>query len=136
MPRGGTPKRGGARPRGKTARTPVEDWTSKIEYKNISLLSLNTVVEQMGKSPRVSDALSIGRGALKEIREWVRSYDERNSNKLRAWMAFVEDWKVLRLGVSLQVRLYVEQVLWDAGGKYRELVTGFRAIDNRVKTRK
>lgn len=41
---------------------------------------------------------------------------------------FMSDWKWLRLLVPLQVRLFVEQILWDRGGRWRQLVTGFRPV--------
>lgn len=45
--------------------------------------------------------------------------------------AFEGDWKWLRLSVPLQVRLLVEQVLWDKRGGWRDLVTGFGPVKGR-----
>lgn len=42
--------------------------------------------------------------------------------------AFLEDWKWIRLAIPLQVRLAVEQMLWDRGGDWRKLVTGFSPV--------
>lgn len=47
--------------------------------------------------------------------------------------AFGEEWKWTRLLVPLQVRLFVEQVLWDKRGGYRDLVTGFAPVKTRGK---
>ncbi len=38
-------------------------------------------------------------------------------------------WKWVRLGLPLQLRLGCEQLLWDTGGEFRTLITGFRAIE-------
>lgn len=54
------------------------------------------------------------------MRSWIRSYASPR--------AFQADWKWMRLMVPLQFRLLVEQVLWDLGGDWRKLVTGFRPI--------
>lgn len=42
---------------------------------------------------------------------------------------FKSDWRWQRLLIPLQVRLFVEQVLWDRGLPWRSLITGFRAIE-------
>ncbi len=46
---------------------------------------------------------------------------------------FEEDWKWVRIAIPLQVRLIVEQILWDRGGRWRELVTGFKPIAKKVR---
>ncbi len=46
---------------------------------------------------------------------------------------FESDWKWTRLVVPLQVRLLVEQVLWDKRGGWRDLVTGFGPVKGRNK---
>lgn len=38
-------------------------------------------------------------------------------------------WSRVRTFISLQVRLVVEQVLWERGGKWRTYVTGFGPVD-------
>ena len=42
---------------------------------------------------------------------------------------FREHWKWRRILVPLQLRLVVEQMLWDMGLPWRSLITGFRAIE-------
>ena len=49
----------------------------------------------------------------------------------RSPRAFEEDWKWLRLVVPLQLRLLVEQILWDKRGGWRDLVTGFGPVKGR-----
>ena len=44
---------------------------------------------------------------------------------------FEADWKWVRLVVPLQMRLMVEQILWDKKGGWRDLVTGFRPVKGR-----
>lgn len=45
---------------------------------------------------------------------------------------FEADWKWIRLVVPLQVRLLVEQLLWDKRGGWRDLVTGFGPVKGRT----
>ena len=42
--------------------------------------------------------------------------------------AFEREWKWARLVLPLQVRLAAEQGLWDLGGDYRRLVSGFKPL--------
>ncbi len=42
--------------------------------------------------------------------------------------AFANEWKWARLAISLQARLAAEQGLWDLGGDYRRLISGFAPI--------
>ena len=42
--------------------------------------------------------------------------------------AFAREWKWARLALPLQARLAAEQGLWDLGGDYRRLVSGFEPI--------
>lgn len=61
---------------------------------------------------------------------------------LRAWVgefenaaAFQRHWVRARLFVPLQIRLAMEQLLWELGGGYRNLITGFgpaRDVGNAV----
>ncbi len=60
------------------------------------------------------------RALVAVVSTWIRSYS--NAREFRA------DWKWMRLLVGLQQRLFIEQVLWDKGGDWRKLVTGFRPI--------
>lgn len=48
---------------------------------------------------------------------WVSEYE--------SIAAFKRDWVRARLFVPLQIRLAMEQLLWELGGDYRSLVTGF-----------
>ena len=41
---------------------------------------------------------------------------------------FRQFWVRARLLVGLQTRLFVEQVLWELGGPFRLLVTGFNPV--------
>ncbi len=44
--------------------------------------------------------------------------------------AFASEWKWARLALPLQTRLAAEQGLWDLGGDYRRLVSGFKPIED------
>ncbi len=71
------------------------------------------------------EALRLAKAMARAARKLVNSY--------RGPRAFEQDWKWLRLAVPLQVRLVVEQVLWDKRGGYRDLVTGFGPVRGRNK---
>ncbi len=47
---------------------------------------------------------------------------------------FQEDWKWVRIAIPLQVRLIVEQILWDRGGSWKKLVTAFKPINKRPES--
>lgn len=51
------------------------------------------------------------------LNRWVDEYP--------AVVDFQADWVRARLFVPLQIRLAMEQLLWERGGGYRSLVTGF-----------
>lgn len=92
-------------------------------YKNISLLWVQTLMDQAAKSPRVSEALKLATAARKEIYEWLVSYERRKTGG--GFSAFWYDWKKLRLCINLQTRLLVEQVCSDLGPPWSKVVTGF-----------
>lgn len=62
-----------------------------------------------------------------------RSLDDFNGLKQLLWSGgfdrFVDSWKLGRQLVPLQGRLVMEQVLWDLGGPWRTLVSGFKPLD-------
>lgn len=98
------------------------------KYRNISLLALKTATSQIDNAHSVSAALNIATNQMNLIKSWINSYEERNGRDMGRYM-FKEHWKVLRHWVSLQTRLAIEQVLWERGGFYRQLVSGFRPLD-------
>ncbi len=57
--------------------------------------------------------------AAGDVNTWIRKKYGHDSE------AFWDDWKWLRVGVELQVRLFVEAVLWERGGEWRRMITGF-----------
>lgn len=65
-------------------------------------------------------AATVGRGLANGIRDTLNSYSGPK--------AFEQDWKWARLVVPLQIRLMVEQVLWDRRGGWRDLVSGFKPV--------
>lgn len=66
----------------------------------------------------------------REWKSWIDSYESYNRDVPRRIIlaAFTQHWKRLRLRLPLQDRLVIEQILWDKGAEWRELVTGFRPI--------
>lgn len=99
----------------------------KPKYRDISLVALKTAASQIDNAHSVSAALNIATNQMNLIKSWINSYSQRNDKSVAFYM-FREHWKILRHWVSLQTRLAIEQVLWEYGGEYRKLVTGFRPI--------
>ena len=83
----------------------------------------------------VRQALRLRRLAIERLKltgRHMANLARDTSRVTTAWMdsyktpfAFERDWKWLRLEVDLQTRLFVEQVLWDRGGVWKAMVTGF-----------
>ena len=74
------------------------------------------------------------RGAVDEVRRLVSLLTDMIEG-YRSAREFERDWKWIRLVVPLQVRLLVEQILWDKRGGWRDLVTGFGPVKGRYGTR-
>jgi len=86
---------------------------------------LDYLYEALKKSldPRIELCEEINR----MIRDWVESYDTDNAPGL-GYRSFFYHWKIQRTFVPLQVRLAVEQILYDKGEPWRRLVSGFRPL--------
>lgn len=78
-------------------------------------------MEQASKSLSMSDAAKILRELEASARKWVDGY-EKEFAEFRAM------WRKVRNAVPLQTRLMVEQILWEKGGTWRGLVSGFKPI--------
>ena len=71
----------------------------------------------------------------KGVAEEVRRLVEMARNLIEGYQTpreFEADWKWIRLAVPLQLRLMVEQILWDKRGGWRDLVTGFGPVKGRT----
>lgn len=62
------------------------------------------------------------------IARWIDGYVAGNSSKRLAYLGFAYHWKLLRVWVPLQLRLATEQVLYEKGEPWRQLVTGFGVV--------
>lgn len=60
------------------------------------------------------------------IKSWLDAWDRRYGPS--AVDAFGLEWRYFRTCVSLQVRLLIEQVLYERGGGWRRFVSGFKPI--------
>lgn len=80
-------------------------------------------MEQASKSLSMSDAADILRELEASARKWVDGYD-----KAGGFAEFRSMWRKVRNAVPLQTRLMVEQILWEKGGTWRGLVSGFKPI--------
>lgn len=68
-------------------------------------------------------------GAIKRMRILrVRASEWIESEYGNDYVSFSLDWKVARMGISLQARLLVEQVLYDKGLPWSKLCSGFRPV--------
>lgn len=75
----------------------------------------------------------------REIESWrrIRVFNDAASQRARrladsiskrGWPKFAQYWKVRRLSVTLQLRLYVEAVLFSMGKPWSDLVSGFKPL--------
>ncbi len=64
------------------------------------------------------------------IRGWIDGYEANNTPRV-AVLGFEYHWKIIRVWVSLQFRLAVEQVLYEKGQPWSDLVTGFGPVKAR-----
>ena len=90
------------------------------------------LVEELLKSPLVNRTIVkwFSRGVVHEVRRMVTSL-EKVIGGYSGPKEFEADWKWVRLMVPLQLRLLVEQILWDKRGGWRDLVTGFGPVKGR-----
>lgn len=88
---------------------------------------LQVVRKLMTKTNRLTQKLDWMQQMAAQWKTWIEGYERLNGARI-GFAAFRADWKYVRLWIDLQERLLVEQVLYDKGGYYRELVSGFRPI--------
>jgi hypothetical protein len=69
------------------------------------------------------EALKLARGARAICHSWLASYGGEKDRE--AFDKFRRDWICLRVGIALQVRLMVEQLLYERGEPWSSLCTGF-----------
>lgn len=101
-------------------------------YKNISVWLLNKEAKLIGDFlgyKSMSSCLSAARWIRVELYEWITSYELREKTPGRGFEEFWEDWRIFRVWCPLQVRLAVEQILWELGGRYRKAITGFGPME-------
>lgn len=77
---------------------------------------------------KVSEQLKLFTALRAEIWEWIDSYETNEKAPGEGFALFKRHWKLLRLGIGLQVRLLVEQILYDRGEPWSRLCTGFGSI--------
>jgi hypothetical protein len=99
-----------------------------LGYKDINPWLVEQYMSKAAKSLRMQDLLTLARSARTELYGWIVSYQERETAKGTAFNKFKADWNVARLVIGLQSRLMAEQILWELGPPWRNLVTGFRPI--------
>jgi len=67
----------------------------------------------------VNDAVDTMRAIAGDVQRWM---DSDYGDDVRR---FASNWRWVRMLISLQVRLIIEQILWDRGGDWRKMITGF-----------
>jgi hypothetical protein len=85
-----------------------------------SPLMCHLVMKAIQTAPTMSGAIERMRILRVRANEWIES--EYGGD----YVAFRLDWLVARMGIPLQARLLVEQVLWDKGKPWAQLCSGFR----------
>lgn len=92
----------------------------------VAQLAMSKTMPLMGT---VGKQLDLMTGIRADLWRWIDEYENREKAPGEGYELFKHQWKLLRLGVGLQARLLVEQILWDKGNPWRELITGFGAIE-------
>lgn len=101
-------------------------------YKNISVWLVNRMARSIANpvvGMEMSAALAGARWLRNELYEWIISYVQREMYEGQGFEEFKSDWRIFRVWCPLQVRLAVEEILWQLGPPYRKLITGFAPID-------
>lgn len=90
-------------------------------FTTLSPLWTHQQYKALQKAKSMDDAIKIARAIYAEAYRWVQSYEND-------FIRFKYDWKVVRQALPLQVRLTVEQVLWNEGPPWRSLCSGFLPV--------
>lgn len=100
--------------------------------KDINLGLMLAEAKAISSDPGIILAMRRANWIRQELYEWVRSYEERGGEVGKA--LFRRDWTFFRTWVPLQIRLAIEQILWNSFGEYRDLVSGFDPIGKKRGT--
>lgn len=77
--------------------------------------------------PRTEDIVALGEEINQRVKKWLDGYVWQHGEEI-GYYVFWYHWKIIRVWMPLQFRLAVEQVLYDRGYPWRNLVTGFGTI--------
>lgn len=115
-----------------------EDDPSKIKYPNLNEVrilmtsTINFMVVQI--APSATQCIQGSQKAAKLMQDWIRSYPDAYpafngvDAVTRGYAMFVQEWLYFRHTIPLQLRLICEQILFDEGYPWRQLVTGFKPV--------
>ena len=116
--------------RGKTAPQPggITQPPTSTEYyaQDINPWYLQQQLDNVPRLQHADQCIRTAREVYHTLFRWVDSYEDRAPPGITGFNRFALDWAIYRLGISLQMRLMVEQVLWNKGRPWSTLVTGFR----------
>ncbi len=84
-----------------------------------TVTELRVLIELLQNASAADEAAGALTRLSGDLATAVHGYGARRFRKL---------WVRARLLVGLQSRLFIEQVLWELGGPFRDLVTGFRPV--------
>lgn len=106
---------------------------TKIRYPDstrVQILLRDTFVDILGTKVMVPfTALLKNSQELSQIMySWIESYAQPGVPEERAYATFRMHWIYYRLVIPLQLRLMVEQLLYERGYPWRGLVTGFNPV--------
>lgn len=98
------------------------------KFRNLNWIVLGAIRKNLDLHKSLSGKIDQMNRLYREYEKWIDSYEDRNGTRIGRAL-FRWHWKKMRLWIGLQDRLFIEQVLYDRGGFYRGLVSGFRPID-------
>lgn len=93
-------------------------------------MAVATLLEGASKAWSYKDAILLADKAYETLGRWIYEYaqGELDGNAKKNFTTFATMWKRYRLCIGLQTRLMAEQVLYDLGQPWRNLVSGFKPI--------
>lgn len=107
----------------------TDEEVDSFEYSNISIRELVYRAKWIawrgtGQELKLSSMLGRQRDFETFVEGWLHSYEL----KARGFDVFQNHWKRIRPWLDLQTRLACEQIFYDKGQPWRQLVSGFRPL--------
>lgn len=125
--RGAGARSGGSAPADTLPELPVGDVSSQIKWPDMNLIKeLMTPWDPAGITLiGFPDRIKGANSAYGYFRIWITSYPRAYKSLDLGFQMFKADWRCFRLTIPLQMRLLVEQALYDLDYPWRSLCSGF-----------